>query len=234
ALKKGDTATATKLAKKAIAAEPREARFHELLGDVAFTQEKAPAALSYYKKAIRLQPNYFKPHLHSGIALFNTGKKKEAEPYLKRANELLPTAPGHALLGQLAESRGDTNLALQHYQVAASSNSDIGKDATARAMRIDFPRNPNKYLRSGVVADNRGNLFAVVENSASIAIENVKIRAIKYDAQTGRAISQSKPLPIRGTIEAGKRGQVGVGVRIGTPEEARLYKVAIETASLVK
>tara|TARA_B110000879_G_scaffold163910_1_gene211674 strand:+ start:814 stop:2403 length:1590 start_codon:yes stop_codon:yes gene_type:complete len=234
ALKKGDTATATKLAKKAIAAEPREARFHELLGDVAFTQEKAPAALSYYKKAISLQPNYFKPHLHSGIALFNTGKKKEAEPYLKRANELLPTAPGHALLGQLAESRGDTNLALQHYQVAASSNSDIGKDATARAMRIDFPRNPNKYLRSGVVADNRGNLFAVVENSTAIAIENVKIRVIKYDAQTGRAISQSNPLPIRGIIEAGKRGQVGVEVRIGTPEEAKVYKVAIEAASLVK
>lgn len=234
ALKKGDTATATKLAEKAIAVEPREARFHELLGDVAFTQEKAPAALSYYKKAISLQPNYFKPHLHSGIALFNTGKKKEAEPYLKRANELLPTAPGHALLGQLAESRGDTNLALQHYQVAASSNSDIGKDATARAMRIDFPRNPNKYLRSGIVADNRGNLFAVVENSTAIAIENVKIRVIKYDAQTGRAISQSNPLPIRGIIEAGKRGQVGVEVRIGTPEEAKLYKVAIETASLVK
>ena len=234
ALKKGDTATATKLAKKAIAAEPREARFHELLGDVAFTQEKAPVALSYYKKAISLQPNYFKPHLHSGIALFNTGKKKEAEPYLKRANELLPTAPGHALLGQLAESRGDANLALQHYQVAASSNSDIGKDATARAMRIDFPRNPNKYLRSGVVADNRGNLFAVVENSTAIAIENVKIRVIKYDAQTGRAISQSNPLPIRGIIEAGKRGQVGVEVRIGTPEEAKVYKVAIEAASLVK
>ena len=234
ALKKGDTATATKLAEKAIAAEPREARFHELLGDVAFTQEKAPAALSYYKKAISLQPNYFKPHLHSGIALFNTGKKKEAEPYLKRANELLPTAPGHALLGQLAESRGDTNLALQHYQVAASSNSDIGKDAAARAMRIDFPRNPNKYLRSGVVADNRGNLVAVVENSTAIAIENVKIRVIKYDAQTGRAISQSNPLPIRGIIEAGKRGQVGVEVRIGTPEEAKVYKVAIEAASLVK
>ncbi len=234
ALKKGDTATATQLAKKAIAGEPREARFQELLGDIEFTQKQPQSALGYYAKAIKMQPDYFKPHIQSGIALFNMGKKKEAEPYLKRANELLPTAPGHALLGQIAEERGDTNLALQHYQVAASSNSEIGKEATARAMRLDLPRNPNKYLQSGVVADNRGNLFAVVQNDAALAIQNVQVRVIRYDAQTGRAISQSNPMPIRGIIAPGKRGQVGVGVKISDPQEARLYKVAIEAASLVQ
>ncbi len=234
ALKKNDTATATKLAKKAIAGEPREARFQELLGDIALTKKQTNTALSYYAKAIKMQPDYFKPHLHSGIALFNSGKKTQAEPYLKRANELLPTAPGHALLGQIAEGRGDTDLALQHYQVAASSNSAIGKEATARAMRIDFPRNPNKYLRSGVLADNRGNLFAVVQNDASLPIQNVTVRVVKYNAQTGRAISQSSPLPIRGVIEAGRRGQVGIGVRIKDPQESRLYKVAIESANLVE
>ena len=234
ALKKGDTTTATQLAKKAIAGEPREARFQELLGDIEFTKKQPQTALGYYAKAIKMQPDYFKPHIQSGIALFNMGKKKEAEPYLKRANELLPTAPGHALLGQIAEERGDTNLALQHYQVAASSNSDIGKEATARAMRLDFPRNPNKYLQSGVVADNRGNLFAVVQNDAALAIQNVQVRVIRYDAQTGRAISQSNPMPIRGIIEPGRRGQVGVGVRISDPQEARLYKVAIEAANLVQ
>jgi len=234
ALKKGDTATATQLAKKAIAGEPREARFQELLGDIEFTQKQPQSALGYYAKAIKMQPDYFKPHIQSGIALFNMGKKKEAEPYLKRANELLPTAPGHALLGQIAEERGDTNLALQHYQVAASSNSEIGKEATARAMRLDFPRNPNKYLQSGVVADNRGNLFAVVQNDAALAIQNVQVRVIRYDAQTGRAISQSNPMPIRGIIAPGKHGQVGVGVKISDPQEARLYKVAIEAASLVQ
>jgi predicted Zn-dependent protease len=234
ALKKGDTTTATKLAKKAIAGEPREARFQELLGDIALTKKQSKTALSYYAKAIKMQPDYFKPHLHSGIALFNSGKKKEAEPYIKRANELLPTAPGHALLGQIAEARGDTTLALQHYQVAASSNSAIGKEAMARATRLDFPRNPGKYLKSGVLADNRGNLFAVVQNGAGLAIENVQVRVIKYNPQTGRAISQSRPMSIRGIIEPGKRGQVGIGVRIDDPQQARLYRVAIEAASLVK
>ena len=234
ALKKGDTTTATKLAKKAIAGEPREARFQELLGDIAFTKKQPEAALGYYAKAIKMQPDYFKPHIQSGIALFNMGKKKEAEPYLKRANELLPTAPGHALLGQIAEESGDTTLALQHYQIAASSNSPIGKEAMARATRLDFPRNPGKYLKSGVLADNSGNLFAVVQNEASVSIEGVQVRVVKYDAKTGRAVSQSRPMSIRGIIEPGKRGQVGVGVRIQDPQEARLYKVAVESASLVK
>lgn len=233
ALKKNDTGTAIELAKKAISIEPREARFQELLGDIALTQEKSESALNYYAKAIKMQPDYFKPHIQSGIALFNMGKKKEAEPYLKRANELLPTAPGHALLGQIAEERGDTNLALQHYQVAASSNSSIGKEASARMMRIDFPKNPEKYLRSGVLADNSGNLYAVVENNAALPIEGVQVRVVQYNPQTGRAISQSRPLLIRGAIDSGKRGQVGVGVRINDPQEARFYKVAIEAAKLV-
>lgn len=234
ALKKGDTAMATKLAQKAIKGEPKEARFQELLGDIAFTKKEPRKALGYYAKAIKMQPDYFKPHIQSGIALFNMGKKTEAEPYLKRANELLPTAPGHALLGQIAEGNGNTDLALQHYQVAGSSNSDIGKDATARATRLDFPRSPGKYMKSGVLADNRGNLFAVVQNGAAVAIEGVQVRVVKYDAKTGRAVSQSNPMAIRGIIESGKRGQVGIGVRVKDQQEARLYKVKVETAKLVK
>jgi beta-barrel assembly-enhancing protease len=234
ALKKGDLSTASALAKKAIAGEPREARFQELLGDIALTQNQSETALGFYAKAINMQPDYFKPHIQSGIALFNMGKKKEAEPYLKRANELLPTAPGHAFLGQIAEERGDTRLALQHYQVAASSNSDIGKEASFRAMRLDFPRNPNQYLQSGVLADNRGHLIAIVQNNTTLPIENVQVRVIRYDAQTGRALSRSNPLQIRGIIEAGRRGQVSTGIRISEPEETRLYKVAIEAARLVQ
>lgn len=234
ALKKGDTTAATKLAKKAIAGEPREARFQELLGDIELTKKNPQTALGYYAKSIKMQPEYFKSHLHSGIALFNMGKKTQAEPYLKKANSLLPTAPGHALLGQIAEGRGETNLALKHYQVAAGSNSDIGKDATARAARLDFPRNPGKYLKSGVLADNRGNLFAVVQNGAAVGIENVKVKVVQYDPKTGRAISQTRAMSIRGIIEPGKRGQVGIGVRVKDPKDARFYKVAIEAAQLVE
>ncbi len=233
ALKKGDTATASSLAQKAIAGEPREARFQELLGDIALTQKKPQEALAYYDKAIKMQPDYFKPHVQSGIALFNMGKKAEAEPFLKRANELLPTAPGHALLGDIAESRGETDLALQHYQIAASSNSEIGKQAGERLVHLDLPRNPSKYIRSGAQADNSGNLFAVVENATSVPVGRVQVRVVKYDAKTGRAIGQSQPMIING-VQPGKRNQVAVGEKVKTPQEAQLYRVVVEAAELAK
>ncbi len=233
ALKKGDTAAATKLAQKAIAGEPREARFQELLGDIAFTQKNSQKALAYYKKAINMQPDYFKPHIQSGIALFNMGKKAEAEPYLKRANELLPTAPGHALLSEIAEGHGKTDLALQHYQVAASSNSEIGKQANERAVRLDLPRNPAKYIQSGALADKNGKLFAVVQNKTSLPISRVQVRVVKYDGKSGRAISQSHSMLIK-DVKPGKRSQIAIGERVKTAAEARLYKVVVEAAELTQ
>ncbi|OYY07112.1 MAG: peptidase M48 [Methylotenera sp. 24-45-7] len=221
------------LVSQAIAIEPKEARFQELLGDIALTQKKPQEALAFYDKAIKMQPDYFKPHIQSGIALFNMGKKTEAEPYLKRANQLLPTAPGHALLGQLAEGRGDINGALQHYQVAASSNSDIGKDAIARAVKIDLPRNPAKYIQSAAQADNAGNLYAVVQNGTPVTINRVVVRVVKYDASTGRAVGQSGLLTING-VAPGKHNQVAVGTRVNNAKEVGLYKVVVESAELAQ
>jgi predicted Zn-dependent protease len=233
ALKKNDVATSSSLAQRAIMEEPREARFQELLGDIALSQKKHTEAIAYYDKAIKMQPDYFKPHIQTGIALFNMGKKTEAEPFLKRANELLPTAPSHALLGDIAEARGDMDAALQHYQVAASSNSEIGQQAGARAVKLDLPRNPGKYLRSGALADNSGNLFAVVENATSVPVGRVQVRVIKYDAQTGRAVGQSPSMIING-VQPGKRNQVAIGGRIKTAQEAQLYKVVVEAAEIAK
>ena len=223
---------AKSLINQAIAGEPREARFQELLGDIALTEKKPQEALKLYAKSIKMQPDYFKPHIQSGIALFNMGKKTEAEPFLKRANELLPTAPGHALLGQIAEGKGQTDVALQHYQVAAGSNSDIGKDAIARAVRLDLPRNPAKYIKSGIQSDNLGNLFAVVQNDTPVALNRVQVRVIQYNAN-GRAIGQSQPLWING-VASGKRNQVSVGTRITDAKAINLYKVVVESASITE
>ena len=233
ALKKGDTAAATSLAQKAITGEPKEARFQELLGDIAFTQKKPQEAINYYAKAIAMQPDYFKPHVQTGIALYKMGRKAEAETYLKKANSLLPTAPAALYLGEIAEERGDIDGALQNYQLAASSNSDIGKEANERGVRLDFPRNPAKYIQSGAVADNAGNLFAVVQNNAGVPVGRVQVRVVKYDAQTGRAIGQSQPMIING-VQPGKRNQIAIGERIQTPQEAQLYKVVVEAAELAK
>ena len=234
ALAAKDTAKATTLAKQAIAGEPREARFQELLGDIALSQKKSLEALAFYEKAIKMQPDYFKPHIQSGIALFNMGKKTEAEAYLKRANELLPTAPSHALLGQIAEGRGETDVALQHYQMAADSNSEIGKDALNRAVHIDLPRNPAKYIQAAAQADNAGNLYAVVQNNTSTPIVRVRVRVVKYEAKTGRIVAQSESMQIAGSVAPGKRSQIAVGAQVNNIQEVQLYKVLVEAAELAQ
>jgi len=233
ALAKNDTATAIADAKKAIALEPREARFQELLGDIEMQKKKPQEAIPFYAKAIQLQPDYFKPHIQTGVALFNLGRKAEAEPYLKRANELLPTAPGHSLLGEIAEERGDVDGALQHYQVASESNSDIGKEAYSHAVKLDLPRNPGKYIQSGAIVDGGGNVFAAVQNNTNLPVGRVQVHVIKYDGQTGRAIGQSQPMIIN-SVQPGKLNQIAIGEHVSTPQEAQLYKVVVEAAELAK
>lgn len=234
ALKNKDTSKARQLARKAISIEPKEARFQELLGDVAMFEKKPKQALGFYNKAISMQPDYFKPHVQGGIALFNMGRKAEAEKYLTKSNSLLPTAPSHYLLGKMAEERGDIQLALKNYGVAADSKSSIGQQSTADYLRLDFPNNPQKYLKTAAQADRNGNLYAVVHNPTPLAVRDVVVRIVKYSPQTGRAVGQSRAMRIRNTIASKKNGEVSAGVRIKTPQEARLYKVVIEDARLAQ
>ena len=141
-----------------------------------------------------MQPDYFKPYIQSGIALVNMGRKAEAEPFLKKSNELLPNAPAHLYLGELAEERGEMDVALTIYEAAASSNSDIGKVATvatARYMHLDLPRNPANYLRAAPQVDARGQLYAVVQNPTSVQVSRVQVHVVQYDSNTGRAVGQS-------------------------------------------
>ncbi len=104
----------------------------------------------------------------------------------------------------------------------------------ARGVRIDLPRNPGKYLQSGAVADNSGNLFAVVQNNTDVPVGRVQVRVVKYDAKTGRAVAQSAPMTISGGVAPGKRNQVAIGQKVATPQEAQLYKVVVEAAELAK
>lgn len=234
ALKEKDVAKAKKLAKKALSLEPREARFQELLGDAAMFEKKPKAALGFYNKAIKLQPGYFKPHVQGGIALFKLGRKAEAEEYLTKSNALLPTAPSHYLLGKMAEERGDIKLALKNYGVAADSKSVIGQQSTADYLRLDFPNHPEKYLKTAAQADNNGELYAVVHNPTPLDVSRVTVRVVQYSAETGRAVGQSRALRLRNGVASKKTNEIRVGVRVKTPQEARLFKVVIEDAQLAR
>lgn len=234
ALAKGDAGQAAELANQAVAAEPREARFHELQGDIAMKQNHGEEALGYYRQAIKLQPDYFRPHVQMGVALASLGRKAEAEPYLKRSNELLPTATSFYLLGQLAESRGEVDSALAHYKTAADSNSDAGKSSMARYERLDLPRNPGKYLQAAPQTDDMGYLYAVVYNPTSVPLAKVAVHIVRFDAAT-RQPNGEMSLLIDTRINPKQRGQVKVeGVQLYKKEELKLYRVLVEGVELVK
>lgn len=234
ALGKGEVAKASTLAKQAVAGEPREARFQELLGDISLSQKNSAAALPFYQRAIQMQPDYFRPHLQSGIALKNLGRNPEAELALSKSNSLLPTAPAHALLGSLAESRGDVNTAMQNYSAAAGSNSSAGQFAAANLTRLELPKNPGKYLKSGVQADAQGNLFAVVQNPTAVNVSNVQVRVVQFDATTRQPVAQSQPLYIPSSIASNQQGNVPVGIRVTSQQELALFQVQIVSAVVGK
>jgi hypothetical protein len=148
---------------------------------------------------------------------------------------LLPTAPSFYLLGQLAEGRGDVATALKHYEIAADSDSDVGKSSTERYTHLDLPRNPAKYLQGAAQMDAKGNVFAVVQNPTNVAVAHVQVRLVRYDAATRQPNAQSQLLVITANIGPNQQGQVTVpNVRLKTPTELNLYSVTIEKAELVK
>jgi predicted Zn-dependent protease len=233
ALAKGDAATATARAQQAMAIEPREALFHELLGDASMSQKHPEQALPHYARAMELNPNYFKPVVQTGIALFNLRRRDEAADYLQRSIQMLPTAPAHYLLGIIAEDRGDLQNALKNYQVAASSNSALGKQAAQRFVRLDLPRNPERYIRSGARLADDGTLYAVVQNAGPVPLADVRVRMVRTDGQ--RILDQSSVMRIP-TLAPGKQAQLAVArkVQVQDEKELRQYRVVVESATVAQ
>ncbi len=89
AANKGDYATARRLASEAVKLEPRESRFHGLLGDLALAEKNPRAALPYFQRAGELDPGYFKPMVQAGVAQYQLGNRAAAEPLLERSMKLL-------------------------------------------------------------------------------------------------------------------------------------------------
>lgn len=122
-----------------------------------------------------------------------------------------------------------------HYEIAASSDSDVGKQSIAQFARLDASKNPARYLKASVQADDDGHLYAVVQNPTALTINNVRERMVQYDANSGRAIGQSEALLIVNAIPPSGRGQIAVrGARISQQREIRLFKVVVEAAQVVK
>lgn len=105
ALKKGDRATAEKMANKAISIESREALFYALKGDVRIKSGDLEAAETYYDQAVRKNGNYYKYYMIRGLIREHEGDKRGAWSDLQRSMDLLPTTTARDGLRRLQGRR---------------------------------------------------------------------------------------------------------------------------------
>jgi predicted Zn-dependent protease len=185
ALAKNDTASAMRLAEEAAKIESREAKFPELMGDAELQRKNYRAALEHYQRSLELNGTYFKPYLQSGLARYALGERDAAKALFARSNELLPTATAAYYLGRLSEDAGDVDRALEFYQTAAGSNSDIGRASGRQMAVLDVPRHPAKYLAIEPRADAQGQIWIAVQNSAPVAVRAIQLRVAIVNSAGG-------------------------------------------------
>ena len=205
--KKVDEAAA--LAEKALDLFPAEAHFHALRGDIRLVQKNYDWAATNYTRAIERRDNFFYYHLQRGLARMEMDDNDAAVADLERSLELLPTAPAHFALGNIARVRGNRDEAVEHYKVVAKAGGEYGQAATAELVKLDLPANPGAYVSHGCSADGSANLIVSVRNDTPVQIGGVVV-AVLYTDANGR--QQQQRFNIGGQIPPGQVASVNTGL----------------------
>jgi len=193
ALGDGDARQALQLANQALAIEPREALFYGLRGDIDYAQKNYQRAVNQYSEALEHNPQYFKFYLGRGESYRNLNRLDLAERDLTASAKLLPTADALYGLGQIAESQGNVNKAMQYYANVVGENpsqspalqTPAGKASYERMVTLDLPRNPGKYVSVRRNIDQKGRVYLELANRAPTAVGNVQV-AFAYVDGNGR------------------------------------------------
>jgi predicted Zn-dependent protease len=219
AARKKEYAQARQLAGEAAAALPKEGRFQQTLGEIALAEKDEKKAIGHYEKAIQLDPDYFGSYLGAGVAQYRAGNKAKAEDLLNQSSKLLPTAPAAYYLGELAKGRGETQKAMQYYQAAASSQSEIGLAAAGELVRLDLPQNPGNYVATAGRLDSNGRVILVVQNRAPIKLADIRVTPVLVNAG-GQIVSTGATVRIGQALASNE--QVAVDAGIGTLAQEQL------------
>jgi predicted Zn-dependent protease len=235
ALSKGDDAKAMSLAQEAAKIEPREAKFAELMGDVELKRKNYRAALDHYQRELSLESNYFKPYLQSAIARYQLGERDKARPLFAKSMELLPTATAAYYMGRYAQDAGDPDGALKYYQMAAGSDSDVGRESGKQVAVIDLPRNPGNYLAAEARVDKNGQVIIAIQNRAQVSV-----RAIEARVAIVNAAGQSIQGPVRvtsgnKTLGAGQIVELATGLGpVTTPAQLAAVRWQFDKAAVAE
>jgi len=184
-----EPAQALARADEAIRLEPREGIFYGLRGDALKRLKRSAEAEKAYGEAITRNGEFFAHYLGRGLVRQQLGNAAGARADLEAANRLLPTAASHYVLGGLAQGAGDANRAVEHYRLAAASDSEVGRRAGVALVRLDLPRNPGAYVQVEPVADKAGNLALRVSNRSPAALQNLRVAVVAPGVQREFALA---------------------------------------------
>jgi predicted Zn-dependent protease len=229
AARKKDYAQARQLASEAVTLLPKEARFHQTLGEIALSEKDHTRAIGYYEKAIQLDPGYYGAYLGAGVAQYRAGNKAKAEEMLATSAKLLPTAPAAYFLGEIARGRGDTQTAAKYYQAAAESQSEIGQAASGELVRMDLPQNPGKYVATTGQLDGNGRVVLVVQNRAPLRLDDIRVTPVLVDA-AGRIVQTAATVRILQALGAGERIAIDAGIGVLAQEQLSNLRFRVDGA----
>lgn len=136
ALRENNPARARELAREALAIEPREGKFHGLLGQAAMQEDRRDEAMGHFDAAIDRNPQYFEYYVYRGLLREDAGRIDQARQDFERSNQLLPTAIAHERLGDIAIRQGRRAEAVDHYRIAAQSQSEVGQRAADKLRQM--------------------------------------------------------------------------------------------------
>jgi len=205
--KKYDEALAQ--ASKALDLYSGEAHFHALRGDIRLVQDNYDWAITNYTRAIGHRGDFFYYFLQRGLARKELGQTDAAVVDLERSIEILPTAPAHFTLGDIARDSGNLPEAIEHYKIVAKAGGDYGKAATAELVRLELPSNPGAYIPSACSSDGSGKLIVSIRNDTTVQISGVQV-AVTHSDSLGR--TQQKRFSISGQVAPGQVASVNTGM----------------------
>lgn len=228
ALQNNDTATALSLADKAIKIEPKEALFYGVKGDVYAKKEQFQQAEKYYGDAIKRNNEFFLYYLQRGLVREKLNKLNPAKSDLNDSIKLLPTAPAHYALGNIALKQGDKNTAKEHFAKVAAAQGDIGEKAAASLAKLELNSQPEKYLATQLYQASATSLGVAVQNNSRIKVKGVSIKVTQF-AESGAEI-KSETVAVK-TIMNPEEISKSPLKNIDLPSDAQKYKYRVDIIS---
>ncbi len=232
ALSEGNTTEALALAQQAIRGEPKEGRFHALVGDVYMIQKQYQNALASYNKAVDLNSEFFYFYVQRGLNKRKLGDPQGARTDLEKSTELLPTATALNALGNMSLVQGNLPEAMQYFKDASTSNSEPGRQAARSFVKLDMHDNPGSHIKARVNLNHKRFVIITVINPTPIPVRDVKV-IIRYPDSQGKALEMVKD--VSNILSSGKSTIVETGIGpVEDPKTLRYMRVNVIKANVVE